>query len=220
MLEESPGRAAQAILLAAGEGVVEAQACSGRFAGRPGIAQDQCWRCAGSAIAAGQGHLMARNMLGRCNEHGWGCEADAAVAVQHYRIAAEAGLTGRCTTSPTCSLPSRHRREPGASTDPDQCAAKLGHAKSMNLLGPLPGRRTPLSAGFTAARDWYRRAAEGGDFRGSSVTPRSSPTMARSMMPLSGCAKRWRGQCKLPASRRRVADECTALTHSRNGRRL
>lgn len=168
MLEERPGRAAQAILLAAGEGVVEAQALLGQILlDGQGIAQDQPLALRWFGIAAGRGHLMARNMLGRCNEHGWGCEADAAVAVQHYRIAAEAGLdwamynlanllaTGRGIAENQAHALILYRR-----------AAALGHAKSMNLLGRYleEGRHCPQDC--LAARDWYRRAAEGGDFRG------------------------------------------------------
>ena len=84
MLEESPGRAAQAILLAAGKGEIEAQALLGQILldGR-GIAQDQPLALRWFGIAAGRGHLMARNMLGRCHEHGWGCAADASVAAHN-----------------------------------------------------------------------------------------------------------------------------------------
>lgn len=93
MLEESPARAAQAILMAAGEDVLDAQALLGQILlDGQGIAQDQPLAVRWFDIAARRGHLMARNMLGRCHEHGWGCEADAAKAARHYRIAAEAGL--------------------------------------------------------------------------------------------------------------------------------
>ena len=81
MLEESPARAAQAILLAAGEGEVEAQALLGQILlDGQGIAKDQALALRWFGIAAGRGHLMARNMLGRCHEHGWGVAADASVA--------------------------------------------------------------------------------------------------------------------------------------------
>jgi uncharacterized protein len=45
-------------------------------------------------------------------------------------------------------------------------AAEQGHAKSMNLLGRYleDGRFCPRD--LDAAVDWYRRSAEGGDFRG------------------------------------------------------
>ena len=45
-------------------------------------------------------------------------------------------------------------------------AADLGHAKSMNLLGRYLEEGLVCQADLEAARDWYRRSAEGGDFRG------------------------------------------------------
>jgi len=168
MLEESPARAAQAILLAAGEGEVEAQALLGQILlDGQGIAQDQPLALRWFAIAASRGHLMARNMLGRCHEHGWGCAADASVAAQHYRIAAEAGLdwamynlanllaTGRGVAVDHLQALALYRR-----------AAELGHAKSMNLLGRYLEEGQVCPADPLAARDWYRRSAEAGDFRG------------------------------------------------------
>jgi TPR repeat protein len=168
MLDESPARAAQAILIAAGEGVVEAQALLGQILlDGQGIAQDQSLALRWFEIAAQRGHLMARNMLGRCHEHGWGCAADASVAARHYRIAADGGLdwamynyanllaTGRGVIEDQLQALDLYRR-----------AAELGHAKSMNLLGRYleEGRVCPPNP--VAARDWYRRSAEGGDFRG------------------------------------------------------
>jgi len=168
MLEESPARAAQAILLAAGEGVLEAQALLGQILlDGHGIAQDQPLALRWFEIAAGRGHLMARNMLGRCHEHGWGCVASAELAARHYQTAADAGLdwamynlanlhaTGRGTPENQAQALALYRR-----------AAESGHAKSMNLLGRYleEGRHCPQD--LPTARDWYRRSAEGGDFRG------------------------------------------------------
>ncbi|WP_163014471.1 tetratricopeptide repeat protein, partial [Pseudomonas viridiflava] len=87
-------------------------------------------------IATQQGHLMARNMLGRCHERGWGCAPDSLQAAQHYRLAAGQGLdwglynlanllaTGR-------GVEQDHRRAMACYAS----AAHQGHAKSMNLLG-------------------------------------------------------------------------------------
>jgi TPR repeat protein len=93
MLDDSPVRAAQAILIAAKEGVVDAQALLGQILleGR-GIERDEALALRWFQIAAQGGHLMARNMLGRCREHGWGCTADEAAAAREYQLAAEAGL--------------------------------------------------------------------------------------------------------------------------------
>ena len=168
MLDESPGRAAQAILMAAGEGILDAQALLGQILlDGQGIARDQPLAVRWFDIAARREHSMARNMLGRCPEHGWGCAADAVAAARHYRIAAEAGLdwamynyanllaTGRGVIEDQLQALSLYRH-----------AAELGHAKSMNLLGRYleEGRLCPADP--AAARDWYRRSAEGGDFRG------------------------------------------------------
>ncbi|WP_223290643.1 tetratricopeptide repeat protein [Pseudomonas glycinae] len=168
MLEESPARAAQAILIAAGEGVLEAQALLGQILlDGHGIAQDQPLALRWFEIAAGQGHLMARNMLGRCHEHGWGCAADASAAAGHYRIAARAGLdwamynfanllaTGRGVAADHLQALDLYRR-----------AAEAGHAKSMNLLGRYLEEGQVCRQDLVAAHDWYRRSAEGGDFRG------------------------------------------------------
>lgn len=168
MLDESPARAAQAILIAAREGEVEAQALLGQILlDGQGIAQDRSLALRWFGIAAHQGHLMARNMLGRCHEHGWGCAADASLAARHYRIAATAGLdwamynyanllaTGRGVVEDQLQALSLYRR-----------AAELGHAKSMNLLGRYLEEGRVCPADPAAARNWYRRSAESGDFRG------------------------------------------------------
>ena len=168
MLNESPSRAAQAILIAAREGVLDAQALLGQILlDGQGIEQDQPLAVRWFGIAAQRGHLMARNMLGRCHEHGWGCVADATVAAQHYRVGAEAGLdwamynyanllaTGRGVIEDQLQALALYRR-----------AAELGHAKSMNLLGRYLEEGRVCPADPVGAVDWYRRSATGGDFRG------------------------------------------------------
>jgi len=45
-------------------------------------------------------------------------------------------------------------------------AAQLGHAKSMNLLGRYLEEGVCCEQDSAAAHQWYRRSAEGGDFRG------------------------------------------------------
>ncbi|MHC8383691.1 tetratricopeptide repeat protein [Pseudomonas sp. LB3P14] len=168
MLDESPARAAQAILIVAREGVLDAQALLGQILldGR-GIEQDQPLAVRWFDIAAQRGHLMARNMLGRCHEHGWGCVSDASVAAGHYRVAAESGLDWAMYNYANLLATGRGVIEDQAQAlDLYRCAAELGHAKSMNLLGRYleDGRVCPADP--QAARDWYRRSALGGDFRG------------------------------------------------------
>lgn len=168
MLAESPARAAQAILIAAREGVLDAQALLGQILlDGQGIEQDQPLAVRWFEIAAQGGHLMARNMLGRCHEHGWGCVADAAVAAGHYRVASEAGLDWAMYNYANLLATGR-----GVAVNQLQAlglyqqAAELGHAKSMNLLGRYLEVGEFCLADPLAARRWYRRSAEGGDFRG------------------------------------------------------
>jgi hypothetical protein len=168
MLDESPARAAQAILLAAREGVLDAQALLGQILlDGQGIAQDQPLAVRWFEIAASGGHLMARNMLGRCHEHGWGCNANATVAARHYRQAAEAGLDWAMYNYANLLATGRGVIEDQAQAlNLYRIAAELGHAKSMNLLGRYLEEGRVCPADPQAARDWYRRSALGGDFRG------------------------------------------------------
>ena len=168
MLAENPARAAQAILMAAKQGIVEGQALLGQILlDGQGIERDVPLAFRWFGIAANGGHLMARNMLGRCLEHGWGCSADERAAASHYRMAAQGGLdwglynyanllaTGRGVVQDQYAAFALYRE-----------AAHLGHAKSMNLLGRYleDGRYCP--ADLQTARQWYERSAHAGDFRG------------------------------------------------------
>ena len=168
MLEASPGKAAQAILAAAGQGVAEAQLLLGQILldGR-GIQRDPVLARKWFAIAAAAGSAMASNMLGRCFELGWGGEQDLEQAATHYREAAHAGLdwglynyanmlgTGRGVSLDQSAALAAYRR-----------AAELGHAKSMNLLGRYLEQGIACQADARRARRWYRRSALAGDFRG------------------------------------------------------
>ena len=168
MLQQSPARAAQAILVAAREGLVDAQALLGQILlDGHGIQQDQPLALSWFEIAAQGGHLMARNMLGRCHEHGWGCPADAANAARHYRQAAEAGLDwGLYNYANLLATGRGVEQNHTLALDCYRRAAGLGHAKSMNLLGRYLEEGGVCPADPEAAWDCYRRSAEGGDFRG------------------------------------------------------
>lgn len=168
MLEGSPGKAAQAILAAAGQGVVEAQLLLGQILldGR-GIERDEKVARQWFAIAAEAGSAMAHNMLGRCLEHGWGGTIDLPTAALHYQAAARNGLDwglynlGNLLAS-------------GRGVEANQAfalacyekAAHLGHAKSMNLYGRYLEQGIASPASPVRAVRWYRRSAEAGDFRG------------------------------------------------------
>jgi TPR repeat protein len=168
MLNHNPSGAAQAILGAARENIVDAQALLGQILlDGTGIERDPALALQWFQIAASNGHSMARNMLGRCFEHGWGCAADPIKAAENYHLAAEAGLdwglynfanllgTGRGVKEDQTRAITLYRQ-----------AAEMGHAKSMNLLGRYLEDGRFCEADLPAAYDWYRRSAEGGDFRG------------------------------------------------------
>ncbi|QVM92360.1 sel1 repeat family protein [Pseudomonas entomophila] len=168
MLEHSPGQAAQAILAAAGQGVVEAQLLLGQILldGR-GIEQDALVARRWFAIAAQAGSAMAHNMLGRCLEHGWGGEVSLAQAAIHYARAADAGLDWGLYN--LGNLLATGRGVPANQAQALACyekAAHMGHAKSMNLYGRYLEQGIATVASPARAVRWYRRSAEAGDFRG------------------------------------------------------
>ncbi|MFJ3484767.1 tetratricopeptide repeat protein [Pseudomonas sp. NPDC090202] len=168
MLQDNPASAARAILVAAQENIVEAQALLGQILlDGTGIERDQSLALVWFQIAARKGHAMASNMLGRCHEHGWGCEADAGKAAEHYRQAAEADLdwgfynygnllaTGRGVDKDQARALACYRK-----------AADMGHAKSMNMLGRYLEEGVSCERDLPSAHRWYQRSAQGGDFRG------------------------------------------------------
>lgn len=168
MLQDNPASAAKAILIAAQQNVLDAQALLGQILlDGTGIEQDAALALTWFQIAARNGHAMATNMAGRCLEHGWGCEPDAAKAADYYRQAAEAELdwgfynygnllaTGRGVNKDQARALACYRK-----------AAHLGHAKSMNMLGRYLEEGVCCDRDLPTAHDWYRRSAEGGDFRG------------------------------------------------------
>lgn len=168
MLEDSPGKAAQAILAAAGQGVVEAQLLLGQILldGR-GIQADETVARRWFGIAAQGGSAMAHNMLGRCLEHGWGGEVNLSQAAIHYAQAADAGLDWGLYN--LANLFATGRGVPVDQVQALACyekAAHLGHAKSMNLYGRYLEQGIASAASPVRAVRWYRRSAEAGDFRG------------------------------------------------------
>jgi TPR repeat protein len=168
LLALDPGRAANAILAAARQGLLDAQTMLGQLLldGR-GIQRDPALAVTWFRIAAQQGHAMAHNMLGRCLEHGWGLEANLPAAAEHYQRAADAGLDWGQYNLANLLATGR-----GVLRDPPQAfalylrAAVQGHAKSMNLVGRFYEEGQAVLRDTTLAHQWYRRSAEAGDFRG------------------------------------------------------
>lgn len=123
MLAENPARAAQAILLAAKQGILEGQALLGQILLEgQGIERDEGLAFRWFGIAAQGGHVMARNMLGRCLEHGWGCTADERAAAGIIEWQPKPALIGGCITTPTCWQLGAESRK--TSTPPLRCIKK------------------------------------------------------------------------------------------------
>lgn len=167
-LAENPGKAAGIILRAAGDGIVEAQTLLGQILlDGQGIEKDQVLARRWFAIAAQHDHAMAHNMLGRCQEHGWGGPADCTAAAHSYQRALSSGLDWAMYNYAGLLATGR-----GVAQDQHQAfdwylkAANLGHAKSMNLVGRYLEEGIVGAPDLEAAHDWYRRSAEAGDFRG------------------------------------------------------
>ncbi len=168
MLVAEPRKAAQALVIAAGQGVVDAQALLGQILldGR-GIERDAALALKWFVIAASRGHAMAHNMLGRCHEHGWGCEASAERAAGHYLHAARAGLDWGLYNLANLLGTGR-----GVALDHPRAfacylqAATMGHAKSMNLVGRYLEQGLVAGADLPRPQVWYMRSAQAGDFRG------------------------------------------------------
>ncbi len=118
-------------------------------------------------IAASSNYGPAHNMLGRCSHFGWGCPLDLLEAAKHYERAANVGdLWG------TYNLAILYMRGLGVEQNMKLAftlfrrAALKGHPKSMNLLARFIEEGWETPANPSAALEWYRRSAEGGDYRG------------------------------------------------------
>lgn len=117
--------------------------------------------------AAEQGHAEAANMVGRCYELGWGVTADLHRAAYWYRRAALQN-DAWAQFNLAMMLFDGH----GCQVDRKQAltwfirASRLRHAKAMNMVGRYREEGWESAPRVRSAKEWYRRAAEGGDFRG------------------------------------------------------
>ncbi len=117
--------------------------------------------------AAKGGNVMAINMVGRCLDQGWGVAASPHLAAPWFLKAAERGLDWGMYNYATLLILGR-----GVSEDRLlglywlRKASELGHAKSINLIGGFYEDGWVVQSDRAVARDYYRRAADGGDFRG------------------------------------------------------
>lgn len=117
--------------------------------------------------AAAQEHAMALNMVGRCYDLGWGVAVDKARAAACYRVAAGRGLAEAMYNYATLlALGEDVLEDKPTALAWLRRAAAQGFAKAENFVGSFheDGWATPRD--LLAAAQCYRRAADGGDFRG------------------------------------------------------
>ncbi|MCK0196751.1 sel1 repeat family protein [Ancylobacter sp. 6x-1] len=171
-MARSPEEAARWVEGAALNGIIGAQIAFGQMlVDGFGVARDPAAALRWFTIAAKAGDADAVTMLGRAHEFGWGVPADAAQAAVHYREAAARGHAWAQFNLGTLLLNGTGvPQDPRAALDLFVRAARQRQPKAMSILGRYreqgwchPPR--PATAGRQALA-WYRRGAEGGDYRG------------------------------------------------------
>ncbi|WP_448662109.1 tetratricopeptide repeat protein [Sphingomonas sp. CJ20] len=147
--------------------MAEAQAVYGQMlldAGEPGAAFGWFNK------AAGQGHLMALNMVGRCYDLGWGVRVDKVRAAECFRIAATRGLDwGMYNYATALTLGEGLTEDKAAALGWFENAAAQGGdaaAKATNYIGSFHEDGWVVAPDRARAAECYGIAAEGGDFRG------------------------------------------------------
>ena len=153
---------------AAEAGLAEAQAAYGQMLlDGAGVAAEPRAAFGWFSKAAGQGHLMAVNMVGRCYDLGWGVPVDKAAAARWFRAAAEGGLEwGMYNYATSLTLGEGVAEDRPAALTWFRRAAALGNAKAMNYIGSFHEDGWVVARDLDQARFWYHGAADGGDFRG------------------------------------------------------
>ncbi len=166
----SPGHPERPIViqLAAEAGLADAQAALGQMLlDGDGVSRDAKKAIGWFGKAAEQGHAMAINMIGRCYDLGWGVDVDKARAAEWFRIAADQGLDwGMYNYATLLALGQGVPEDRPAALALLRKAASMGNAKAMNFVGSFYEDGWVVDRDMDSAADHYRRAADGGDFRG------------------------------------------------------
>ncbi|WP_206370697.1 tetratricopeptide repeat protein [Solimonas marina] len=167
-VNRNPEHAADAVLAAAEAGDVDAQVLLGQMLleGR-GIARDPALALRWFQSAAKLKHPMALNLIGRCLEHGLGCRQNVEDAAAYYRVSAEMGLDWGLYHYANLMITGQGKvpRDAAHAVVLYQRAAETGHAMSMHMLGCCYEDGVGVPVDIDQAQQWYRRAAESGDFR-------------------------------------------------------
>jgi TPR repeat protein len=161
--------AAKWIEAAAACGITQAQVRLGRMLLEGnGVAKDEPAAFGCFQQAADAGDADAQNMLGRCYENGWGVPRDLTLAAVWYAKAADAGLAwaqynlGHLVLDGT-----RVPQDRDAAFTLYMRAAVQGHERAMNLVARCFEEGWGVVRDPVASRDWFRKSAEGGYFRGA-----------------------------------------------------
>ena len=166
----SPGHPERPIVihLAAEAGLADAQAALGQMLlDGDGVPRDAKKAIGWFGKAAEQGHAMAINMIGRCYDLGWGVDVDKARAAEWFRIAADQGLDwGMYNYATLLALGQGVPEDKPAALVLLRKAASMGNAKAINFVGSFYEDGWVVDRDMDCAADHYRRAADGGDFRG------------------------------------------------------
>ncbi len=163
-LSGSPAQRAALVRAAAEAGVAEAQAVYGQMLLDDGEPREGLrW----FSRAAGQGHVLAINMVGRCYDLGWGVPVDKARAAEWYEAAARRGLDwGMYNYATLLALGEGIAQDRPAALGWLRKAAALGNAKAINFVGSFHEDGWVVERDMAVAAECYARAAAGGDFRG------------------------------------------------------
>lgn len=167
-IAEGPDAAARWVEAGALNGLVNAQiAWGGMLLEGTGTRRDPPAALRWFAIAAEAGSAAAANMSGRCHERGWGTPIDMAAAERFYRRGAEGG--DAWARFNLAGLLLARAKGPAERTEALALyvkAARNGLAKAATMVGRYVEQGWERPARPDAALHWYRRGAEGGDYRG------------------------------------------------------
>jgi TPR repeat protein len=167
-LAESPAKAAHWVYAAASYGNAEAQLYWAQMLlDGYGTQRDVQGAFRWFKIAAASKNVEAINMLGRCYERGWGTPVDCEKAAACYREAAEQSHDWARYNLASLLLDGNGvERDVGLAFDLLTQAAAQDHVKSMTVIGHFHEHGWECPRDIPKAMQWYRRGAEGGDFRG------------------------------------------------------
>ena len=183
------------ILTAAEAGSDEAQARFGQMLlDGDGVEADARQALHWFERAAGQGHVEAINMVGRCHDLGWGTPVDKPRAAAWFEAAALRDLVwGMYNYATALALGAGVPEDKPQALDWFRKAAAHGNAKAINFIGSFHEDGWVVERDLAEAARCYQRAAEGGDFRGQFNHARMLLAADSTAAALTWLERAWRG---------------------------